>query len=209
MGLSNAKIGLIAGGFAAGMLTLAFAAEPLYSAFCEVTGFGGTTRVATEGPKEMLEQTVEVRFDANVADSPLQFRPLQVSQTVQIGQHGLAFYEVTNPTDAEIRVIASYNVTPHMAGPYFNKLECFCFSERVIAAGETRKLPVVYFISPNMIEDRVAKNMETITLSYTFFDSGTYNGPRTEVSGPVPTALPSALPGAPAAGGAANPATPG
>ncbi len=205
MALSNAKIGLIAGGFAAGMLTLAFAAEPLYSAFCEVTGFGGTTRVATEGPKEMLDQTVEVRFDANVSDTPLHFRPLQGPQKVQIGQHGLAFYEVTNPTDQEIRVIASYNVTPHMAGPYFNKLECFCFSERVISAGETRKLPVVYFISPNMVEDRVAKNLETITLSYTFFDSGTYNGPRTEVSGPVPAASPAAVPG----GGAANPATPG
>lgn len=201
MGLSNGKIGLIFGGLAGGMLALAFAAEPLYSAFCEVTGFGGTTRVATEAPKQMLDQTVEVRFDANVADTPLTFRPLQGPQTVQIGQHGLAFYEVSNPTDQEVRVIASYNVTPHMAGPYFNKLECFCFSERVIAPGETRKLPVVYFISPNMVEDRVAKNMETITLSYTFFDSGTYNGPRTEVSGPVP---------APASGGgAANPATPG
>ncbi|MFN4025111.1 MAG: cytochrome c oxidase assembly protein [Hyphomonas sp.] len=193
MALSNTKIGLIAGGVAAGMLTLALAAEPLYSAFCEVTGYGGTTRVATAGPQQILEQTVEVRFDANVADTPLIFRPLQGPQTVQIGQHGLAFYEVSNPTSREIRVIASYNVTPHMAGPYFNKLECFCFSERVIGPGESRKLPVVYFISPDVIEDRVARNLETITLSYTFFDSGSYKGPRTEVSG----------------GGAANPASPG
>lgn len=193
MALSNTKIGLIAGGFAAGMLTLAFAAEPLYSAFCEVTGYGGTTRVATAGPQQILEQTVEVRFDANVSGTPLIFRPLQGPQTVQIGQHGLAFYEVSNPTDREVRVIAAYNVTPHLAGPYFNKLECFCFSERVIGPGESRKLPVVYFISPDVIEDRVARNLETITLSYTFFDSGSYQGPRTEVSG----------------GGAANPASPG
>ncbi len=193
MALSNTKIGLIAGGFAAGMLTLAFAAEPLYSAFCEVTGYGGTTRVATAGPQQILEQTVEVRFDANVSGTPLIFRPLQGPQTVQIGQHGLAFYEVSNPTDREVRVIAAYNVTPHLAGPYFNKLECFCFSERVIGPGESRKLPVVYFISPDVIEDRVARNLETITLSYTFFDSGSYQGPRTEVS----------------AGGAANPASPG
>lgn len=193
MALSNGKIGLIAGAAAAGMLVLAFAAEPLYSAFCQVTGFGGTTRVATEAPKHMLDQRVEIRFDTNVSDTPLQFRALQGPQSVQIGQHGLAFYEVTNPTDQEIRVIASYNVTPHMAGPYFNKLECFCFSERVIGAGESRKLPVVYFISPDMVEDRVAKNIETITLSYTFFDSGSYKGPRTEVSDR----------------GAANPATPG
>ena len=191
MGLSNAKIGLIAGGFAAGMLTLAFAAEPLYSAFCEVTGFGGTTRVATEGPKEMLEQTVEVRFDANVADSPLEFRPLQVSQTVQIGQHGLAFYEVTNPTQQEVRVIASYNVTPHNAGAYFNKLECFCFSERVVAPGESKKLPIVYFISPDMIEDHVASQLETITLSYTFFDSTAYKGPlKQEARGAANSASP-------------------
>lgn len=201
MALSNAKIGWIFGGMAGGMLALAFAAEPLYSAFCEITGFGGTTRIATEAPKYMLEQTVDVRFDANVADTPLVFRALQPSQTIRIGQHGLAFYEVTNPTDREVRVIASYNVTPHMAGPYFNKLECFCFSERIIAAGESRKLPVVYFISPDIIEDRVVKNLETITLSYTFFDSATYNGPRTEVSGPVPAVAPG--------GGAANPATPG
>lgn len=197
MALSNAKIGLIAGGAAAGMLALAFASDPLYDVFCQVTGFGGTTRVATEAPKNMLEQTVEVRFDANVSDTPLVFRPLQGPQTIHIGQHGLAFYEVTNPTASEIRVIASYNVTPHMAGPYFNKLECFCFSERVIAPGETRKLPVVYFIAPEIAEDRLARKLETITLSYTFFDSGRYEGPRTEVSDGS------------AGRGAANPATPG
>jgi cytochrome c oxidase assembly protein subunit 11 len=175
------------------MLALAFAAEPLYSAFCEVTGFGGTTRIAAAPPSQILEQTVEVRFDANVADTPLLFRALQGPQTVQLGQHGLAFYEVTNPTGQEVRVIASYNVTPHMAGPYFNKLECFCFSERIIGPGETRKLPVVYFVAPEMAEDRVVSRLETITLSYTFFDSRAYTGPRSEAR----------------AGGAANPATPG
>ncbi len=193
MAVSNARIALIGAGLAGTMLGVTFAAEPLYSAFCEVTGFGGTTRVATEAPSEVLEETVEVRFAANVADTPLTFRALQGPQTVQIGQHGLAFYEVTNPTAYEVRVIATYNVTPHMAGPYFNKLECFCFSERVIGPGETRKLPVVYFISPDIVEDRVARNLETITLSYTFFNSADYQGPRNEV----------------ADRGAANPATPG
>jgi cytochrome c oxidase assembly protein subunit 11 len=177
MALSNNTIAGIAAAGVMGMLGLAFAADPLYDTFCKVTGFGGTTRIATEGPSEILAETIEVRFDANVADVPLVFRPLQTSQTIQIGQHGLAFYEVTNPTQQEVRVIASYNVTPHMAGPYFNKLECFCFSERVIAPGETRKLPVVYFISPDMLEDRIAGQMETITLSYTFFDSSSYSGP--------------------------------
>lgn len=180
MALSNNTIAGIAAAGVAGMLGLAFAADPLYDTFCKVTGFGGTTRIATEGPSAILAQTIEVRFDANVADVPLVFRPLQTTQTVQIGQHGLAFYEVANPTQQEVRVIASYNVTPHMAGPYFNKLECFCFSERVIAPGETRKLPVVYFISPDLVADRLAGQIETITLSYTFFDSSSYSGPAEE-----------------------------
>lgn len=193
MGVSNGAIAGIASAAVVGMLGLAFAAEPLYAGFCEVTGFGGTTRVATQGPSEILERTIEIRFDANVADAPLLFRALQPTQTVKIGQHGLAFYEVTNPTDAEVRVIAAYNVTPHYAGPYFNKLECFCFSERVIAPGETRKLPVVYFVSPDLVADHVANQLETITLSYTFFDSSSYSGPRNQT----------------VAEGAANSASPG
>ncbi|MFN7179573.1 cytochrome c oxidase assembly protein [Hyphomonas sp.] len=178
MALSNRTIAMIASAGVAGMVGLAYAAVPLYDLFCSVTGFGGTTRVATQGPSQILDQTVEVRFDANVADAPLQFRALQTRQTVQLGQHGLAFYEVSNPTNQEVRVIAAYNVTPHYAGPYFNKLECFCFSERVIAPGETRKLPVVYFVAPELVTDRVAGKLETITLSYTFFDSSAYSGPR-------------------------------
>lgn len=197
MALSNRSIAAIATAGGLGMLGLAFASDPLYDTFCKVTGFGGTTRVATAGPSAILERTIEVRFDANVADAPLEFRPLQPAQTVQIGQHGLAFYEVSNPTQQEVRVIASYNVTPHMAGPYFNKLECFCFSERVIAPGETRKLPVVYFISPDLADDRLAQQIETITLSYTFFDSSAYSGPRNQAAAE------------PATTGAANSAPPG
>lgn len=178
MKLSNIQIAAGAGAIFLGMLGLAFAAEPIYKTFCQVTGFGGTTRVATAPPSEVLEKTITVRFDANVADTALEFRALQPTQDVQIGQHGLAFYEVSNPTDEAIRVIASYNVTPHYSGPYFNKLECFCFEERIIAPGETKKLPVVYFISPDIVEDRIAVNLETITLSYTFFDSSTYVGPK-------------------------------
>ncbi len=177
MALTNGSMAAIAAAGTLGMLGLAFAADPLYDTFCKVTGFGGTTRIATQGPSEILDRTIEVRFDANVADAPLLFRALQATQSVRIGQHGLAFYEVTNPTQQEVRVIASYNVTPHYAGPYFNKLECFCFSERVIAPGETRKLPVVYFVSPNLVEDRIGGQLETITLSYTFFDSSAYPGP--------------------------------
>ncbi|CAN0319062.1 MULTISPECIES: cytochrome c oxidase assembly protein [unclassified Hyphomonas] len=176
MKLSNTKVALVSLGVFTGMLGLGFAADPLYDTFCKVTGFGGTTRIATAAPDRMVEQEVMVRFDANVADTPLTFHPLQTTQTLKLGQHGLAFYEVSNPTDQEIRVIASYNVTPHYAGLYFNKLECFCFEERVVAPGETKKLPIVYFVSADMLEDRVAKSLETITLSYTFFDSSSYSG---------------------------------
>jgi cytochrome c oxidase assembly protein subunit 11 len=193
MAISNGSIAAIATAGVLGMLGLAFASEPLYDSFCKVTGFGGTTRVATEGPSEVIDQTIEIRFDANVADAPLDFRPLQTTQTVKIGQHGLAFFEVTNPTDEAVHVIAAYNVTPHYAGPYFNKLECFCFSERIIAPGETRKLPIVYFISPDIIADHIAARLETITLSYTFYESSKYSGPRNQAD----------------AKGAANSAAPG
>lgn len=160
----------------AGMLGLAFAADPLYDTFCRVTGFGGTTRIATEAPAEVLEREVAVRFDANVADAPLRFRPLQTSHPIKLGEHGLAFYEVTNTSDAPVSVIASYNVTPHEAGVYFNKLECFCFEERVIGAGETKKLPVVFFISPDLDERRGLRSLSTITLSYTFFQTSDWEG---------------------------------
>ena len=182
MKLSNAKVAGISLTVFAAMLGLGFSAEPLYGTFCRVTGYGGTTRIATSAPKEIVDQTITVRFDTNVADTPLEFRPLQRSEDVKIGQHGLAFFEVSNPTDEEIHVIAAYNVTPHYSGKYFNKLECFCFDERVIAPHETKKLPVVYFISPDMVEDHVADQLETITLSYTFYESSKYKGPTTQAA---------------------------
>lgn len=182
MKLSNAKVAGISIGVFLAMLGLGFSAKPLYGTFCAVTGYGGTTRIATSAPKEIVDQTITVRFDTNVADTPLIFKPLQLSEDVKIGQHGLAFFEVSNPTDKEIRVIAAYNVTPHYAGKYFNKLECFCFDERVIAPHETKKLPVVYFISPDMVDDHVADKLETITLSYTFYESSHYSGPKTQAA---------------------------
>ncbi|MEZ5998953.1 MAG: cytochrome c oxidase assembly protein [Hyphomonas sp.] len=177
MKASNRMVAGVSVGVFLAMLGLGFAAKPLYGTFCRVTGYGGTTRIATAAPSKVLDKTLTVRFDANVADTPLIFRPLQADQEIRIGQNSLAFFEVTNPTDEDIHVIAAYNVTPHFAGIYFNKLECFCFSERIIAAHETRKLPVVYFVSPDIMDDHVASELETITLSYTFFDSSRYSGP--------------------------------
>jgi cytochrome c oxidase assembly protein subunit 11 len=180
--LTNTRLAITAAAACTAMLGLAFAADPLYDTFCRMTGYGGTTRVAVKAPDQVLDQSVTVRFDANVADSPVRFRPLQADQVVKLGQHGLAFYEVTNDSAAPAAVIASYNVTPHFAGAYFNKLECFCFTERVVQPGETKKLPVVYFVSPDMAEDKVAGQLETLTLSYTFFNAKDYKGPREEAS---------------------------
>lgn len=158
------------------MLGLAFASKPLYDTFCRVTGFGGTTRVAEEAPKQVLERGVQVRFDANVANAPLRFRPLQTEIGIQLGEHGLAFYEVENTSQSDISVIASYNVTPHKTGRFFNKLECFCFEERIIKAGERKKLPVVFFVDPVLDEERNLDDVRTITLSYTFFQTNEFQG---------------------------------
>lgn len=158
------------------MLGLSFASKPLYDTFCRVTGFGGTTRVATEAPSSVLDRTVSVRFDANVNGAPLLFRPLEPAHNIRLGEHGLAFYEVKNTAGEPISVIASYNVTPHRAGPFFSKLECFCFEERVIEAGETKVLPVVFFIDPRLDDERLMEDVRTITLSYTFFRTQDWAG---------------------------------
>ncbi|MEO0465185.1 MAG: cytochrome c oxidase assembly protein [Pseudomonadota bacterium] len=164
------------------MLCLGFAAKPLYDTFCRITGFGGTTRIAEEAPSAVLDRVVDVRFDANTANAPLLFRPIENSHPIHLGEHGLAFYEATNVSDQPVSVIASYNVTPHKAGPFFNKLECFCFEERLFLPGETKKLPVVFFIAPELDEKRLLDDVRTITLSYTFFPITEWQGASNSVS---------------------------
>lgn len=174
--MSNTKILIALVVAAFGMLGLAFASKPLYDTFCRVTGFGGTTQIADAAPDEILEREITVRFDANVIDAPILFRPLQISQKVRLGEHGLAFFEATNTSSQDVSLMASYNVTPHKAGLYYNKLECFCFEERILKAGETKKLPVVYFVSPEMDEERNVADVRTITLSYTFYQTDSFEG---------------------------------
>ncbi len=174
--MNNRTIAIGAAVLCTGMLGLAFASKPLYDTFCRVTGFGGTTQIAEAAPDDVLEREVTVRFDANVIDAPILFRPLQTSQKVRLGEHGLAFFEVTNTSTQDISLMASYNVTPHKAGLYYNKLECFCFTERIVKAGETKKLPVVYFVSPEMDEERGMADVRTITLSYTFYQTDSLEG---------------------------------
>ncbi len=155
-----------------GMTGLAFAAVPLYDAFCKITGYGGTTQEAIAAPSQILDRTIEVRFDANIAPNlPIQFAPKQNSERLRIGATGLAFYTVRNLSDEPVVARATYNVTPHVAGPYFAKLECFCFQDRLIGPGEEAELPVVYFVDPEIVSDPDTADIGTLTLSYTFFRS--------------------------------------
>jgi cytochrome c oxidase assembly protein subunit 11 len=156
----------------AGMAGLAFAAVPLYQAFCRVTGYGGTTQTAAAAPSQILERRIEVRFDANIDPAlPLEFAPVQRAESLRIGETGLAFYRIRNLSNQPILARANYNVTPHVAGPYFVKLECFCFQDRLLQPGEEAELPVVYFVDPEIISDPDASELRTVTLSYTYFRS--------------------------------------
>lgn len=159
-------------GVVAGMAGLAAAAVPLYDAFCKMTGYGGTTQEAAAAPGQILDQRMNVRFDANVAPGlPVEFRPNQVSESLRIGETGLAFYTVRNLSNEPIVARATYNVTPHVAGQYFAKLECFCFQDRLIAPGEEAELPVVFFVDPEIVTNPDTADLGTLTLSYTFFRS--------------------------------------
>jgi cytochrome c oxidase assembly protein subunit 11 len=166
------RTALIAGAVVLGMTGMAFAAVPLYDAFCKVTGYGGTTQEATAAPSQILDRRIEVRFDANTApDLPVEFAPKQNAQTLRIGETGLAFYRVRNISNEAVVARATYNVTPHIAGQYFAKLECFCFTDRVIAPGAEADLPVVFFVDPEIVSDPDTAEIGTLTLSYTFFRS--------------------------------------
>jgi len=156
-------------GAVAAMTGLAFAAVPLYDAFCKLTGYGGTTQIATAAPSAVLDRRVHVRFDSNVAPGvPIEFAPKQREQGLRIGESGLAFYTVRNVSDQPVSVIATFNVTPHAAGQYFAKLECFCFQDRVLQPGEEADLPVVYFVDPEIVNDPDARETKTVSLFHTF-----------------------------------------
>jgi len=151
------------------MTGAAFAAVPLYRLFCQVTGFDGTTMKAEAAPTEILDQEVLIRFDTNVRDLPMTFKAEQFSQKVRIGETGMAYFEVTNTSDQTIHATAAYNVVPERAGPYFQKLQCFCFEGQEIAPGATVSFPMQYFVAPEMATDAEVKGVREITLSYTFF----------------------------------------
>jgi cytochrome c oxidase assembly protein subunit 11 len=158
-------------GVVAGMIGLSFASVPLYRMFCEVTGFAGTPRTENvASPGRTSDRVITVRFDANVNPSlPWQFQPAQRSVRVQLGEQALAFYQVHNQAAGTATGTATFNVVPEKVARYFNKLECFCFTEQVLAAGETVEMPVVFFLDPALDEDPDAQEVREVTLSYTFF----------------------------------------
>ncbi len=149
---------------------LAWASVPFYDWFCRVTGFGGATNVAEMGSDVILDETIKVRFDASLErDMPWTFKPEVREMEIRIGETGLAFYEAHNPLDVPIAGQASYNVTPYEAGAFFDKIECFCFTEQVLMPGETVMMPVSFFVDPAIVDDREGQYVHTITLSYTFY----------------------------------------
>ena len=165
----NTKVALICGAALFGMTGAAFAAVPLYQMFCQVTGFNGTVMRADAAPDTILEDTVRVRFDTNVRGLPWEFEAEETRQTVRIGDTGIAYFRVTNTSDRPISGTAAYNVVPERAGPYFQKLQCFCFEAQTVQPGQTVEFPIQYFVAPEMATDREAQGVHDITLSYTFY----------------------------------------
>lgn len=155
------------------MGALSFAAVPLYSWFCQVTGFGGVTSVASgDGNVDVLERTIKIRFDSNTAlGMPWEFRPEVREVEIRIGETGLAFYEAYNPSDRVVAGTASYNVAPFSAGSYFTKIDCFCFEQQVLQPGERVLMPVTFYVDPEIVNDVEASYVHTITLSYTFYET--------------------------------------
>jgi cytochrome c oxidase assembly protein subunit 11 len=173
----------------AAMVGMSYAAVPLYDWFCRVTGFNGTTQVAASGPQSVSDHTITVRFDANVGPGlPWRFEPEQRSIQVRLGEVVTVNYLVVNETARAITGAAAYNVSPLSLGAYFQKINCFCFTEQTLKPGEKREMPVVFYVDPAMLKDAEGEAVNTITLSYTFY-------PQREPSRPVANGTPAGRPG--------------
>ena len=171
-GLSrDAAVAAACGAFVAIMVGAAYAAVPFYNWFCRATGFNGTTQVAEAAPTSApLERTIAVRFDSNVAGGlPWKFEPEQTQIEVRIGEVVTVYYTVTNQSARATIGQAAYNVAPLTVGSYFQKINCFCFTEQTMAPGETRQMPVVFYVDPALVKDSDNDGLNTITLSYTFY----------------------------------------
>jgi cytochrome c oxidase assembly protein subunit 11 len=167
---SNTKVAVVCAAVAAGMVGLAYASVPLYSLFCSVTGYGGTTQRVEAPSHQVLDRMVTVRFDSNVAPGlDWDFAPVVNSMKLHIGENALAFYRATNHSTVPVVGTATFNVTPEQAGSFFNKIQCFCFTEQRLEPGETVDMPVSFYVDPAIVNDPDGAFMRTITLSYTFY----------------------------------------
>jgi len=163
-------VAAICGMVVALMVGASFAAVPFYNWFCRQTGFGGVTQVSEKAPTEVLDRKVTVRFDSNVAPGlPWKFEPEQNEISLRIGEVATVHYKVINEAAREITAQAGYNVSPPQVGAYFAKINCFCFTQQTLAAGETREMTVVFYVDPSIVKDQDQDRLNTITLSYTFY----------------------------------------
>ncbi|MBA1158330.1 cytochrome c oxidase assembly protein [Microvirga mediterraneensis] len=159
-------------GVVVGMVGLAYASVPLYDLFCKVTGFGGTPIIRDANGSEVMDRTIAVRFDSNVAPGlNWRFSPEKPEVKVKLGETTTVYYKVTNTGDKPSTGIATYNVQPDLAGTYFSKLECFCFTEQTLQPGETLESAVVFYVDPRLVQDSDVKDLTSLTLSYTYFPS--------------------------------------
>jgi cytochrome c oxidase assembly protein subunit 11 len=166
----NLNLLMILVGVAAGMTGLAYASVPLYRLFCEVTGFEGTPQRASVAPTEISDRVVRVTFTADVAGGlGWKFQPMQRSLELKVGENKLAYYVAENLESKPVTGRATFNVSPDMFGAYFTKIECFCFTEQTLQPGQRVEMPVSFFIDPAVLKNPALKNLNDITLSYTFF----------------------------------------
>jgi cytochrome c oxidase assembly protein subunit 11 len=175
---ANARTGFMAAAIAISMVGVGFAAVPIYRIFCQVTGFGGTTMRVSEAQAASVQvssKTVIVRFDANQRGLPWEFKPERPTDTVSIGARDMSIFIAKNLSSEPIVGTATFNVTPAQAGKYFNKIQCFCFTEQRLEPGQEMRMPVLYYVDPKILTDPETKDIEEITLSYTFFPVETPN----------------------------------
>ena len=156
------------------MLGLSYASVPLYEIFCKVTGFGGTTQVANKAPQIVLDKVVSVRFDTNVNNLPWDFKAKSNVMDVKVGQVNKIEFEVTNYSNEPTAGVASFNVSPSSFGKYYSKLGCFCFEKQELKAGEKATYVMTFYLDPKMVNDATVKNLEDVTMSYTFFSTDYY-----------------------------------
>ena len=166
----NLRVAVSALALTFGMLGLSFAAVPFYKAFCQVTGFGGTTQRADTAPAKATDQIISIRFDANTSGAlEWDFKARQTEMKIKIGEQSMAYFDAKNIGASPLTGSAVFNVTPPTAGAYFNKIQCFCFTKQTLAPGESKEFPVSYFVDPAILDDADAKGIHEITLSYTFY----------------------------------------